>query len=120
LTWAVEYARCRRLRLVALHAWVPPYSPFGLYAPADLRRQHDSAERFVEDELRGFDESELVEPIERRVVEQGPSAALLDASFLASLVVVGSRGRGHLTSTLLGSVSDQVSHYATTPVVVVP
>ena len=120
LTWAVDYARCRTLRLVALHSWIPPYSPLGLYAPPDLARQQAAMKQFLEDELAAVDESNLVERIERRVAEDRASAALLGASCDASLVVVGSRGRGQLSNTLLGSVSDQVSHYATSPVVVVP
>ena len=120
LTWAADFASCRKLPLVALHAWMPPYSPYGLLAPHDLRRQEATAKALFDDELATVDESGLVGPIERRVIEQRPSEALLEASSLASLVVVGSRGRGQLTTTLLGSVSDQVSHYATTPVVVVP
>jgi nucleotide-binding universal stress UspA family protein len=39
---------------------------------------------------------------------------------LASLVVVGSRGHGQLAGTILGSVSDQVTHHAASPVVLVP
>jgi nucleotide-binding universal stress UspA family protein len=120
LTWAVDYAICRKLRLVALHAWMPPYSPLGLYAPFDLGRQHQAAKHFLDEELATVEEANLVEPIDRRVTEDRASSALLEASSLASVVVVGSRGRGQLSNTLLGSVSDQVSHYATCPVVVVP
>ena len=38
----------------------------------------------------------------------------------ASLVVVGSRGRGALTATVLGSVSSGLAHNAETPVLIVP
>jgi len=120
LEWAVDYARCRQLKLIALHAWMLPFTMLGVFAPPDVAECAARADRFLEDELMHVDATGLIEPIERRTVEGRPSAALLEASCLASLVVVGSRGHGEFTNTLLGSVSDQVSHYATCPVVVVP
>ena len=47
-----------------------------------------------------------------------PRQALVDAGRAAHLVVVGSRGRGPLKSTLLGSVSVSVARQAGCPVVV--
>jgi nucleotide-binding universal stress UspA family protein len=120
LEWAVAYAACRKLTLIALHAWIAPYNPMGLWTPADLERHAASAAQLLDTELGDIDEAGLVAPIERRVCEERASAALLEAGCQASLVVVGSRGRGRVSNTLLGSVSDQVSHYATCPVVVVP
>ena len=102
-----------------MHAWLPPYSPLGLYAPSDLARQARGATEFLEQELAGVDESTLVDRIERRPVEQRPNEALIDAAGYASLIVAGTRGRGHVAKTLLGSVSDQVSQHATCPVVIV-
>ena len=49
---------------------------------------------------------------------RGLADAARDAG--ASLVVVGSRGRGALTATVLGSVSSGLAHNAETPVLIVP
>ncbi|HSV37905.1 MAG TPA: universal stress protein [Nocardioidaceae bacterium] len=48
-----------------------------------------------------------------------PGQALVDASANASLVVVGSHGRGFFSGLLLGSVSHDVLHRAHCPVVIV-
>jgi nucleotide-binding universal stress UspA family protein len=48
-----------------------------------------------------------------------PCRALLDVSADAALLVVGSRGRGHVLSVVLGSVSEEVAGRASCPVVVI-
>jgi nucleotide-binding universal stress UspA family protein len=120
LEWAVADAERRRRPLVAVHAWLPPYNPMGLWSPVDLRRHESAARSFLDQELSSIDEGRLTMAVERSVPEQRASAALLDAAGEASMLVVGSRGRGQLSKALLGSVSDQVSRHAHCPVVVVP
>lgn len=49
-----------------------------------------------------------------------PAQALVDASKDSDLLVVGTRGGGGFAPLALGSISNQVIHHATCPVVVVP
>ncbi len=118
LQWAASHARRSRRRLVVVHAWYLPASAtfFGPWPDAGLLES--DAERLLADELAAVDTAGLA--VERRTLADRPAGALVEASSLAALVVVGSRGHGQLAATVLGSVSDQVSHHATSPVVVVP
>jgi nucleotide-binding universal stress UspA family protein len=57
---------------------------------------------------------------ESRTVRGHPADVLVQESTGADLLVVGSRGLGGFKSLVLGSVSAQVAHHATCPVVIVP
>ena len=57
---------------------------------------------------------------ERSFVQDHPTTALLEASSVADLLVVGERGRRGLKAALLGSVATEVLHRSDRPVVVVP
>lgn len=57
--------------------------------------------------------------VQTRIVEGRPATALAELSADASLVVVGSRGRGGVTGLVLGSVSQSLLRSSECPVVVV-
>ena len=60
-------------------------------------------------------------PCESEILEGDPASCIVDAAAYrdADLLVVGSRGRGTLTSALIGSVSREVTERSTVPVMVV-
>ena len=57
--------------------------------------------------------------IEKKVVEGQAAPALVEAARDASMLVVGSRGLGGFSGLLLGSVSQQCAHHATSTLVIV-
>jgi nucleotide-binding universal stress UspA family protein len=119
LRWAVAEARVRGATLHLIHAWQPAIVGGNSFlpVPAETDAMAELATRHLESALGAEDTTGLtVEAVE----QCGPAAGvLLDAAADASLVVVGSRGRGGFAGLLLGSVSQQVARHAPCPVVVV-
>lgn len=118
LRWALQHARLMGAELHAVTAWevsaaygyVPMYTDVDL--EGDARKQQDDALAEVADLTVGVE-------VVPRVVRGHAADALLDASRGAEMLVVGSRGHGTFTGTLLGSVSQHCVQHATCPVVVV-
>ena len=124
LEWALEEAKLRDARIVVIHAWLEPAAvAVGSVVSAggvEPEIFEDAAERTLHELLISVDTDGLPHGLESHVVAGAPAHALVEASREADLVVVGSRGLGGFSGLLLGSVSQQVVHHATCPVVVVP
>ncbi len=125
LTWAATHAdgRTNCLRLVT--AWQVPLSgpavetwPMG--SPAyDRDLLMASAQRLVDDAAATAGDSCDVE-LQTSIAHGGAAAVLLDAGDEASLLVVGTRGRGGFQRLLLGSTSTQCATHASRPIAVIP
>lgn len=119
LRWAAAEAARWDASVVAVQAW--EFTPLivATEAPVDLAELRQETDEQLDAQVReAFGDQEG--RVERRVVEELPARAVLDAAEGADLIVVGSRGRGGLKGLLLGSVSQKVVHHAPCPVVVVP
>ncbi|GAA1120625.1 hypothetical protein GCM10009630_17960 [Kribbella jejuensis] len=123
LEWAVAEARLRGAGLVVVHTWQQPTAALmAPYAPVleDPAAIEELARRTLTDSLAAVDLTGLASEPEQWIV-QGPAApTLLGVARNGSLLVVGSRGRGGFAGLVLGSVSRQVAHEATVPVVIIP
>lgn len=93
-----------------------PYAPL-LADPTTLAQ---SARQTLTDSLAAADLAGLADEPEQLLVEGAAAPALVSAARDSSLLVVGSRGRGGFAGLLLGSVSRQVAHEATVPIVIIP
>ena len=122
LRWAVEEARLRAASLEVIHAWHIPYVGGYPYSAAafDPTTFEDAARATLDAAFDGIDTAGLAQPVDRILTSGGAASAILEAAKGADLVVLGSRGLGGFSGLLLGSVSHQVAHHATCPLVIVP
>ncbi|MFD7155642.1 universal stress protein [Kribbella sp. NPDC059898] len=74
---------------------------------------------WLAESLAPYQEKYPAVTVRATVVEGRPSASLIQLSEIASLVVVGSRGRGGVKGLLLGSVSQSLLHHAASPVAII-
>lgn len=111
LEWATREVKLRGGSLCIVNAWTP--GEFG-----------------QDTEMESFSEQQLRDQMEIRMKDEGvewealtfrgsPAKVLVEHSADADMLVVGSRGRGGFAGLLLGSVSQQVSTHAGSPVVVI-
>jgi nucleotide-binding universal stress UspA family protein len=123
LEFAAEEAALRQARLRIVSAWEVPVAAYGGFAPPVGAETLDAfrirAQQVADDAAASVKKLQPSLDVEALEVMGQPADALLEQAAGATLIVVGRRGLGGFKSLLLGSVSQQVVHYASCPVVVV-
>lgn len=118
LEWAVTEARLRGGRVRVVTGWQNPAPDFGMDNPLWTGAVFEQDAQMIQDKALKSANYDGV-PLSGEVV-QGPTAStLLAAAKDADLLIVGSRGRGGFAGLLLGSVSTQIVHHATCPVLII-
>ena len=120
--WAAKDAEIRNAHLTVVHAVAPVVGTWLAtpVPPGVLQWEHERGRQIVDDAVSAAKEvagGRL--SISAEVLVSAAVPALIELSKDAQLVVVGSRGRGALTRTLLGSVSMGLVHHAHCPVAVI-
>jgi nucleotide-binding universal stress UspA family protein len=124
LRWAIEEARVRDAVVEVITAYAPTYVPaapdFGYVPldPLDLVDQVRAMQDKVIDGVLSTCDTTGVR-VERRLLKGRAADTLIKAAEGADMLVVGSRGRGGFRGLKLGSVSQQIAHHASCPVVIV-
>jgi len=116
LTWAIEEARFRGVRVRAVLTWSYMGQSDGILGVGTTEPDAQLALQAIIDACAG-DDAGIVDAV---TVNDLPVDGLLEQAKTASMVVVGSRGRGGIKGLLLGSTSRAVVERAGVPVVVIP
>jgi nucleotide-binding universal stress UspA family protein len=124
LAFAAEEAALRNTDLRIVSAWWIPVAAYGdgINAPLDaatMEAFRERAEQIADEAAATAKKLQPSVQVEAKALSGQPADVLLEQAADVQLVVVGRRGLGGFKSLLLGSVSQQVVHHATCPVVVV-
>jgi nucleotide-binding universal stress UspA family protein len=119
LGWAVAEATVRGGELVLVHAWSFAYDGPVRESADAVDAARASAAAMLDEVVAATRDSADGFTVGGLLVEGTACDALLDQSESVDLLVVGSRGRSGLRSTLFGSVAHAVTEHATCPTVVV-
>ena len=120
LQTAVAIAAAFKRPLVIAFGYAP--APIGGDV-ADLSKVvQDIGQKITDEAVKIAHDVDASVTVQVELVNDRPAEALLRAAdqYEALAIVVGATGRGPIAGTLLGSVTYQVVHRATRPVVVVP
>ena len=127
LEWAAREAALRQASLTVLTVqqayagWGGGTAPvvYAIIDPSDIETARKQAQAETDKALEGLGARQPAE-VTVRAVSGLPAQELVRAADGADMLVVGSLGVGGLTRLLMGSVSSQVTHLASCPVVVIP
>lgn len=121
LEHAIALAQTAHARLTLI-AVVPPPPLMAWSAPGGTRALHEAEQAELDRTVRAAadrvpDDLSLT----WRLLDGDPAREILRAAGEGrhDVIVLGSRGRGRITSAVLGSVSNHVMHEASVPVIVV-
>jgi nucleotide-binding universal stress UspA family protein len=117
LRWAMQHAKVSGARVEAVIAWRHPTSYD--WEPAGVAGDFaGAAQQTLSEELAALESLEPDVTVVPVVAEGHPVEVLLHAAKGADLLVLGCRGRGGITSAVLGSVSLHCVLRAHSPVLV--
>ncbi len=122
LEWAAAEAALRKVALVILYATTLPVGAWpAVPVPTGFLDWQREIGRDILTDARRIAEQRTggAVPVRMEFAVATPTAALVEQSRTAQMVVVGSRGRGGLARRMLGSTSMGLVHRAHGPVVVV-
>jgi nucleotide-binding universal stress UspA family protein len=124
LSWALDEGRMRNLPVRVISAWHPDGTPqeverlSALTSVADLRAHlEQDVSSSVQATVERLHASDVA--VSSQVLYGHPTPMLVAEAGAESLLVVGSRGRGSIAGSLLGSVSQSCVQYSKSTVVVV-
>ncbi|MDN5919991.1 MAG: universal stress protein [Pseudonocardia sp.] len=119
LGFAFQAARQRGLPVFAVRAWTPdrPTDLEGISGPTTLAEL--LARRALERALGRWRPEFPDVPVHTTLVRGDPAQALINQSHGAALLVIGTRGHGHLRGTMLGSVTQTVLQHGHSPLAVI-
>jgi nucleotide-binding universal stress UspA family protein len=124
LEWAMREAALRHVSLTVLtvHEAIRGYSGGVATYPDDAAltdQMREAAQAETDKVLAALGESRP-ESVTVKAVHGFPVQTIIDTASGADLIVLGQRGAGGFARLVMGSVSSQVTHHATVPVVIIP